>query len=303
MAQNRASEFGVVGVEVDQNHVALVEVRTPPHNFFSLSMLGSLADAFEAVDADPDARCILLASEGKNFCAGASLNDKDPKLTSEQSGGERHIYDEAVRLFAANAPVVAAVQGAAVGGGLGLACMADFRVGGPGTRMTANFARLGFHQGFGLSVTLPAIVGQQNALDLLYTGRRIKGDRAAEIGLIDRLVSDDEIRSAAAAWAAEIAGSAPLAVESIRQTMRGHLPAEIRSATDREREEQERLRDTADWKEGVAAMTERRDPKFERRSPAAPDHRSGSGTGHTPELVARWVIVTSNDSAGSSSTT
>lgn len=263
-------QFGVVSVEVDQNHVALVEVQTPPHNFFSLSMLGSMADAFEAVAGDPDARCIVLASEGKNFCAGASLNEKDPKLTSEQSeetdpGPPRHIYDEAVRLFAANTPVVAAVQGASVGGGLGLACMADFRVGGPGTRMTANFARLGFHHGFGLSVTLPAIVGQQNALDLLYTGRRIKGDEAADLGLLDRLVSDDEIRGTATEWAAEIAGSAPLAVESIRFTMRGHLPAAIRAATDREREEQDRLRNTADWKEGVAAMAQRRDPNFEGR--------------------------------------
>ncbi len=263
--------FGVVSVEVDQNHVATVEVQTPPHNFFSLSMLGSLADAFEAVDADTDARCILLGSQGKNFCAGAALDEKDPKLTSEQvdaadSGPPRHIYDEAVRLFAARTPVVAAVQGASVGGGLGLACMADFRVGGPGTRMTANFARLGFHHGFGLTVTLPAIVGQQHALDLLYTGKRIKGAEAAGIGLLDRLADqDDDIRLVATEWATEIAGSAPLAVASIRETMRGHLPAAIRAATDREREEQDRLRNTADWKEGVAAMGQRRQPTFEGR--------------------------------------
>ncbi len=258
-------QFGVVSVEVDQNHVALVEVQTPPNNFFSLSMLGSLADAFEAVDADPEARCIVLGSEGKNFCAGASLNEKNPKLTSEQSGGTRHIYDEAVRLFACKTPVVAAVQGASVGGGLGLACMADFRVGGPGTRMTANFARLGFHHGFGLSVTLPGIVGQQTAMDLLYTGKRIKGDEAASIGLLDRFVDDDEqIRAEARAWAADIAISAPLAVESIRQTMRGHLAAAVRAATDHEKAEQNRLRRTNDFREGVKAMAERRDPNFTR---------------------------------------
>ena len=259
--------FGDVTVEVGADHVAVVEIHRPPNNFFSLEMLGCLADAFEAVDADPEARCILLCSEGKNFSAGASLDQKDPKLTSERGGpdgGGRHIYDEAVRMFAAKTPVVAAVRGAAVGGGLGLACMADFRVGGPGTRMTANFARLGFHQGFGLSVTLPTIVGNQHALDLLYTGRRISGEQAATLGLLDRLVDDDMIRTEAARWAAEIAGSAPLAVESIRQTMRGHLPELIREATDRERAEQERLRDTDDWREGVAAMAERRDPVFKR---------------------------------------
>lgn len=260
--------FGEISVTVDENHVALVEVQRPPNNFFSLNMLGSLADAIDAVDADTAARCIVLTSEGKNFCAGASLDEKNPKLTSEEenpTAPDRHIYDEAVRMFGAKTPVVAAVQGAAVGGGLGLACMADMRVGGPGTRMTANFARLGFHQGFGLSVTLPAIIGQQRALDLLYTGRRIKGDHAAELGLLDRFVPDDQIRSEAMAWATEIAESAPLAIESIKETMRGHLPQQIRDATNRERVEQERLRDTEDWHEGVAAMAQRRTPNFNRR--------------------------------------
>lgn len=261
------AQFGDVSVEVNDDRVALVEVQRPPHNFFSPAMLSSIADAFDAIDDDPEARCIVLAGQGKNFCAGAALDEKDPKLTSEVDDGvERpHIYDYAVRMFGAKTPIVAAVHGAAVGGGFGLACMADFRVGGPGTRMTANFARLGFHQGFGLSETLPAIMGQQRALEMLYTGKRIKGEEAAELGLLDRFVPDDEIRATALELATEIALSAPLAVESIKETMRGHLPAAIRAATDRERAEQERLRDTADWKEGVAAMAQRRIPNFERR--------------------------------------
>jgi len=257
--------FADVSLDIDSNHVALVELHRPPHNFFSLELLGSLADAFEAADEDPDARCIVLASEGKNFSAGAELIKGNPTLTSERGNNPsgRHLYDEAVRLFSCVTPVVAAVRGAAVGGGLGLACMADFRVGGPGSRFTSNFARLGFHHGFGLSVSLPAIVGNQAALNLLYTGRRINGEEAATLGLIDQLVDDDEaVRGAATEMAAEIAASAPLAVQSIRRTMRGHLPDAIRAATDRERAEQERLRSTNDWSEGVAAMADRRTPNF-----------------------------------------
>ncbi len=257
--------FGEITVEVDTaNHVALVEIHRPPNNFFSLEMLASLADAFDAVDANNGARCIVLAGEGKNFCAGAEFKAKDPQLTSARSTkSDRHIYDEAFRLFSCKTPSVAAVVGAAIGGGLGLACMPDFRVGGPGSRFSANFAQLGFHHGFGLSASLPAIVGNQVALDLLYTGRRINGARAAEIGLIDRYVdNDDDIRAAATELAAEIASSAPLAILSIRETMRGHLPAAIRAATDREKAEQDRLTGTADWKEGVRAMGERRPPKF-----------------------------------------
>ena len=88
-----------------------------------------------------------------------------------------------MRLFANPTPVVAAIQGAAVGGGLGLALMADFRVASPEARFSANFARLGFHHGFGLTVTLPRLVGQQRAAEMLYTGQRVKSDEALRIGL------------------------------------------------------------------------------------------------------------------------
>jgi enoyl-CoA hydratase/carnithine racemase len=111
-------------------------------------------------------------------------------------------------------------------------------------------------------VTLPAIVGRQAALDLLYTARRVQGTEARELSLCDRLVPADRIRAEAQALAAEIAASAPLAVRSIRQTMRGDLADQIRAATRHEQDEQVRLMTTGDFKEGIAAMSERRAPKF-----------------------------------------
>ena len=128
-----------------------------------------------------------------------------------------------------------------------LACAADFRVGCPEARFSANFALLGFHQGFGLSITLPAIVGPQRGMELLYTGRRIDGTEAASIGLVDRLVAQGDVRAEAHALAAEIARAAPLAVDSIRQTLRGHLADEIRAVTRREDAAQARLRAPADF--------------------------------------------------------
>jgi len=148
------------------------------------------------------------------------------------------------------------------GGGFGLAMAADFRVASPEARFAANFARLGFHHGFGLTVTLPLVAGHQTALDLLYTGRRVDGDEALQLGIADRLVANDELRAAAIDLAADIAGSAPLAVRSIRQTMRGDLAGRVRDALARERSEQDRLSATQDWREGVAAMAERRTPEF-----------------------------------------
>jgi len=255
--------FGDVHVDLDDEYVAMAEIRRPPHNYFDMHLIGSIAEAFEALDADPRCRAVVLCSEGKSFCAGAQLGGGGDVRALPVSQPGRHLYDEAVRLFSTHTPVVAAIQGAAIGGGLGLALMPDFRVAAPEARFSANFARLGFHQGFGLSATLPDLVGQQRAMELLYTGRRVKGEEALAIGLCDRLVSQADLRGEAHALAVEIAKSAPLAVKSIRETLRGDLPARIRAATDREKAEQERLQKTADFKEGVRAMGERRTPNFQ----------------------------------------
>src|SRR5690606_13245125 len=130
---------------------------------------------------------------------------------------------EASRLFRTRKPIVAAVHGAAIGGGLGLACVADFRVTCQEARFSANFTRLGFHPGFGLTATLPRLVGPQMAALLFYTGRRIPGDEAVRIGLADLLVPQAEVRSAAEALATEIAQSGPLAVVATRETLRRGL--------------------------------------------------------------------------------
>ncbi len=259
------SEFGTFGdlhVSLGDDFVALAEIRRPPNNFFDRALIADLAEAFEGLDAESACRAIVLASEGRHFCAGANFGSKESPVTDDSG---RHLYDEAVRLFATRTPVVAAIQGAAIGGGLGLALMPDFRVAAPEARFSANFARLGFHHGFGLSVTLPRLVGPQAAAELLYTGRRLKGEQAHAIGLCDRLVPLGDVRDEAHALAAEIAGSAPLAIDSIRETLRGGLAEEIRRATDREKAEQDRLQKTEDFREGTRAMGERRAPDFKGR--------------------------------------
>jgi len=242
-------------VRVGEDHVATVEFDRPPNNHFDVELIAALADAYEALDEDPTCRAIVLCSTGRHFCAGANF-------AGTGDAGAHALYAQAVRLFAAATPVVAAVQGAAIGGGLGLALSADFRVASPSSRFAANFARLGIHHGFGLTVTLPAAVGMQAALELLYSGRRVKGEEAYALGLCDRLASDDELRSEARALACEIAASAPLAVRSIRQTMRGDLHGRVRAATEREYDQQAPLFATDDFQEGVRATAERRAPRF-----------------------------------------
>ncbi len=267
-ALNEFGQYGDVSVKLGDDHVAVVEIHRPPHNFFDLKMIDGLVAAFGDLDEEDNCRASVLCSEGKNFCAGAKFGSdgrQDDEITETNADGSpRHLYDAAFELFSGRKPVVGAIQGAAVGGGLGVACFTDFRVAAPEARFTANFARLGFHHGFGLTVTLPRLVGNQQALELLYTGRRVKGDEAVEIGLVDKLVPLNQLRQAAYDFACEIADSAPLAIESIRHTMRGGLADDIKAATDHEKAEQDRLRTTNDWREGVNAMNERRTPDFTR---------------------------------------
>lgn len=258
-----------VGVDLDDT-VATVEIRRPPHNFFDIALIAALADAFEALEADRRCRAIVLAAQGTAFCAGADFSRRDSgdapaSAATPPPRSARTInplYAEAVRLFACTKPVVAAVHGAAVGGGLGLALVADFRVTCKEARFSANFNRLGFHPGFGLSVTLPRLVGVQHAALLFYTGRRIGGEEAKAIGLADLLVAQDRVRAEALALAREIAVSAPIAVRSTRATLRQGLVEQIRIAVARESIEQNAQFATADFREGVAAMAARREPRF-----------------------------------------
>ena len=132
----------------------------------------------------------------------------------------------------------------------------------PTTRFHANFGLLGLHQGFGLSVSLPRIVGVQKAADMLYTARRIPGEEAHAIGLADHLVEDGAVRAEALERARRIAASAPLAVRSMKATMRADLLAELPAALDREVVEQTRLLATEDSEVGVTASLDRTAPTF-----------------------------------------
>ncbi len=237
------------------DHVAVVTLHRPPNNYFDTELIDAVATAYEALGASSWCRAVVLASEGKHFCAGLDFG--------ENAGQDiATLYRHALRLFAAPLPVVAAVQGAAIGGGCGLALSADFRVASPQSRFSANFARLGFHHGFALSVTLPGVVGPQAAADLLMTGRRVGGEEALTLGLCDRLVAEGDVLGQTLAYADELAASGPLAVRSIRATLRAGLVDRVRLAMEHECAEQEALRHTADFAEGVRATAERRQPRF-----------------------------------------
>ena len=245
-----------------ENNIATLTIQRSPNNFFDYMLIQQIADALEELDEESDCRVNILASEGKNFCAGANFSqDKD---MMNKTNPYAKLYKEAVRLFRTKKPIIAAIQGAAVGGGLGLALAADFRIGCLESKFSANFAKLGFHQGFGSSVTLPRVVGLQNAAMMLYTAKRIKGEEALSLGLLDEMVPLGELMKKTQEFAAEIASSAPMAVESIRATVRGDLADQVEEIVDWELKEQIRLQSSDDFKEGIAASLERRVAQFNR---------------------------------------
>jgi enoyl-CoA hydratase/carnithine racemase len=254
------SQYGDVSVET-KGHVALVTFSRLPNNHVSVESMRDLADALFDIDAEVELRASVLVTAGKVFCAGADLVNPGG-VGAEGMQGINPLYVEAVRLFSVKKPIVAAVQGAAVGAGLGLALVADFRVVAREARFTANFVKLGFHPGFGITHTLPRVVGEQRAALLCMTGRRISGEQAYEWGLGDVLAPLEELQDAALRLASEIAENAPLAVQSTRATFRAGLAEAVKAQTDHELVEQSWLRKTKDFAEGVRAVNERRAGNF-----------------------------------------
>lgn len=246
------------------SHVATVEMNRPPNNFINSEVITEICTAIEELQSDDNVRAILLASGAKHFCAGADLGAGLKAREGGQVVKAHTLYEAATRLLRTRKPLIAAVNGAAVGAGLGLAAVCDFRVTTPEARFSANFTRQGYHPGFGLTYLLPKLIGEQKASLLFLTGRRISGVEAHKIGLADLLVEPEDLRGAAHRLAEEIAECGPRAIEMTRETLRGHMADEYFARTQIERAKQNELRDTADYKEGVRAMNERRLPIFNR---------------------------------------
>jgi enoyl-CoA hydratase/carnithine racemase len=250
-------------------HVVVVELLAGPHNFASTELMNALADGIEAAVA-AGARAAVVCSEGKSFCAGAQFSGSDGQragnfgafVQTDAASPIGPFYESAVRMFNVTIPMVAAVHGPAVGAGFGLATACDLRVICPEAFMATNFVRLGIHPGFGISATLPELVGPARAADILLTGRRIYGEECFALGLANRLVAQDQVRATAIALADEMATAAPLAVAATRATLRAGLAERVRTQLLHERQTQDWLSATKDAEEGIAAMLERRDGVF-----------------------------------------
>jgi len=253
----------------NENGIAVITFDLPgePVNKLTAAVRVEIEALLIRLRDDTSTRAVVLISgKADNFIAGADI-DEFTALTS-QDAAERLSFEgqETVsRVETSHKPIVAAIHGAAIGGGLGLAVSADFRVTCPEARFAANFTKLGFHPGFGLTATLPELVGKNNAELIFYTSRRVTGEEATRMGLANLCVPQDQVRAEAMKLAAEIAECSPLGLISTRATMRAGLADRVLAATNHELVEQTKLRATEDFKEGVKATAERRVANFKGR--------------------------------------
>lgn len=246
------------------NGVAVVTVDNPPVNALANAVLEALGDVATALAADREVRAVVLAGAGdKAFMAGADLAEFQRLLDGEGSI-EEHVEisrRSLERLTALPQPVVAAVQAAAMGGGLEVALVCDLIVADPGARLGFPEVRLGLMPGAGGTHRLPARIGTGPARELLLLGRAIDAEEGYRLGLVNRVSAPGAALAEAIELGTRLAALPARAVTSIKRV----LATDSVSALDRERAAFLELFRTADVREGVAAFVEKRPPNFTHR--------------------------------------
>ena len=247
-----------------REHVCQITLNRPEgRNAMAPEMLQTFQEVIDEVKSDREIRCVIITGSGASFCSGADFRsgilDHGDALPHEASFG---IYRPFLTILDVEVPVIAAMNGHAIGGGFGLGLVCDLRVANREARYGANFARLGLHSGMAISYLLPRITSVPRAAELLFTGRVFSGEQAAEMGIANYAVEPDQVLPRARELAAEIAACAPVAVRMMKRSLYRGLNWDPRTAGELEAHAQSRTLEMQDAKEGVAALLEKRQPQF-----------------------------------------
>ncbi len=231
----------------------------------------ALTEAVQEINADRKARVVVVRGAGRAFSAGGNLDNLEAETRGEREreagglGGGARFYRLFLSIRDLEVPTIAAVNGHAVGAGLCFALAHDLRVIHERAKLGVTFTRLGIHPGMAATWTLPRLIGSSRAADLLYTGRLITAQEALEMGIANRIGGDDDFDATVNELAERIAGSGPVAVRGVKETLRGTFDRTIDDALEREGAVQARTFTTDDAKEGIAAIKARREPEFKGR--------------------------------------
>jgi 2-(1,2-epoxy-1,2-dihydrophenyl)acetyl-CoA isomerase len=253
-------------LELDRGVARLRLNRPEAANALDVELLRALEHAVRSCRGDRRVRAVLLSGEGRNFCAGgdvhafAAAGERLPEYLRKATA---HLQAAAGGLLELEAPVIALVQGyAAGGGGFGLVCAADLVLAGQSARFMLGATRVGMAPDAGLSVTLSRIIGHRRALELALTDRELSATEALELGLVTRVVPDARLREDGDALARRLADGPTLALAATKRLLWEGISASIEDALREEARTVSALGATADAREGLAAVIERRPPRF-----------------------------------------
>jgi len=243
--------------------------RPDARNAYSEAMVDSLVQALDDADRDDEVRCVILTGAGAAFSAGGDLK----RMLQQEgmfAGGPvdlRRRYVDGIqriprRMALLEKPIIAAINGPAIGAGLDLACMCDLRIAARGAQLGSTFVKVGLVPGDGGAYFLARTLGFPRALELMLTGRLVDADEAERIGLVHRVVEPAELLPAARALAGQIAANAPLAVRLTKRAAYRSHEADLEQALELAATYQGIVQNTADHREAVRAILERRPPVF-----------------------------------------
>ncbi len=233
-------------------------------NAMSEEMAADFSAVVSKLKQSGDTSIIILTGAGKSFSAGGHLEMLDAKRqkTPEQNRlGMLAFYDSFLSILSLNVPIIAALQGAAVGAGLCLACACDVRIATSDAKLGFTFLKLGLHPGMGGTFLLPRVVGRTMATELLLTGRIISADEALRIGLVSRIVPREKLLEEANSIAREMLSCGPVSSAQLLQTMRVDL-VDLQAALEHEARCQSTNYASAEFAEGISAIREKRAARF-----------------------------------------
>ena len=228
----------------------------------------ALKQRLEELKSVKDVRCIILTGSGSTFCGGGDFRSElfkhifDDKSLLANEAIQKKIYGPVVGILDVDVPIIAAMNGHAIGGGLGVALLCDFRIANKTAKYGTNFVRLGCTSGLGISYTLPHLIGIPAAMELLLTGRLISGEQAARIGIANYAMDPEDVLPKAWELAGQIAAAAPIAVRAMKKQIYRGFAAERAEALAIESHNMSRTMQSEDFLEGTRALLEKREPNF-----------------------------------------
>ncbi len=244
--------------------VAVVYLNRPETlNCFNNELLETLAETLEALDADPEVRCVVLTGSGRAFCAGGDLNVLMDCDSQEKSDENMRVANEAVTvLFRMHTPTVAMVNGAAAGAGFNLALACDLIFASEKAKFMQSFVNVGIASDCGGHYLLEKAVGRHLAKELMFTARPVTAQEGNALGFVNRVCPPEALREETLRFAAELADKAPLAIAASKQLLNRAEELSLEDVLAAEKAQQGPLLLSHDCKEGIAAFREKRKPEF-----------------------------------------